>query len=148
VGGAGVLAVAYAHLGRDQEAQAALDKYFQRYLKMWGGGLPLSFEMYFWPFKDPEAAERVADGLLKAGLPGQRSAYYKVSEEHRLGGKEIRSLFFGRTVASWPRLTNLGKEHLENRTTPRMTPGAKMTPAQAGLRAICSAISGKCKCLV
>jgi TolB-like protein/Flp pilus assembly protein TadD len=115
-GGAGVLAVAYAHLGRDQEAQAALDKYFKRYLKMWEGGVPLSYEMYFWPFKDPEAAERFADGLLKAGLPGQPSAYYKVSEEHRLDGKEIRSLFFGRTVTSWPRLTNLGKEHLENRT--------------------------------
>jgi TolB-like protein/cytochrome c-type biogenesis protein CcmH/NrfG len=115
-GGAGALAVAYALLGRDREAQAALDQYFKRYDKTYRGSKHLSQEMYYWPFKDPEAAERFADGLLRAGVPGQPSGYYKISEEHRLGGKEIRSLFFGRTVTSWPRHTELGKDHFEDRT--------------------------------
>jgi adenylate cyclase len=115
-GGAGALAVGYALLGRDQEAQAALDQYFKRYDKTYRGSKHLSQEMYYWPFKDPEAAERFADGLLKAGVPGQPSGYYKISEEHRLGGKDIRSLFFGRTVTSWPRHTELGKDHFEDRT--------------------------------
>ena len=50
-------------------------------------------------FKDPQVAESFAEGLIKAGLPGETSGYYKISEENRLSGKEIRKLFFGRKVA-------------------------------------------------
>ena len=54
--------------------------------------------MCLYPFKDHEVADRFADGLLKAGLPGQPSGYYKILEENRLTGEEIRELLFGRTV--------------------------------------------------
>jgi TolB-like protein len=111
--GAGVLAAAYAHLGRDQEARAALDNYHKGFeLKR----VVLHSVMYFWPFKDPEVTERFADGLLKAGMPGQPSGYHKVFNEHRLSGKEIRSLFFGRTLTSYYGLVETGLEHFEDRT--------------------------------
>jgi TolB-like protein len=99
---AGPLAAAYAHLARDQEARAALDSYIEGwpYIFRWRFGTAnLQKEMYFWPLKDPKTADRLADGLIKAGLSGQPSGYYKVSEENKLTGEEIRRLSFGRTVA-------------------------------------------------
>jgi hypothetical protein len=74
------LAAAYAHLGRDEEARLALINYTNA-------------------FKDLEVADRLADGLLKAGLPGQPSGYCKVSQEDKLTGEEIRPLVFGRTAS-------------------------------------------------
>jgi TolB-like protein/Flp pilus assembly protein TadD len=96
-GWGGILAAAYGQLGRDQEARAALDIY----RKGWGRLAPnlnLQLVMYFMPYKNAEDADRFADGLLKAGLPGKPSGYYKVSEEHKLSGEEIKSLFFGHTL--------------------------------------------------
>ena len=55
-------------------------------------------KMYWFPFKDPEVAERFANGLLKTGLFGERTGYYKLREEDRLNGEEIKVLAFGRTV--------------------------------------------------
>jgi hypothetical protein len=88
-----VLVAAYGYLGREQEAHAA---YFGA--SQWVGAPPLREAMYFYPFKDPEVAERFADGLLKAGVIGERG-YYKVSEEDRLTGEEIKALVFGRKVS-------------------------------------------------
>jgi hypothetical protein len=93
---AGVLAAAYAHLGRDQESRAALVNYKKGFL---GYYVVLKYVMWSdWPFKDMKVAERFADGLLKAGLHGQPSGYYKISEEHKLSGEEIRELVFARTT--------------------------------------------------
>ena len=92
-GFAATLAAAYAHLGREQEARSALDIY----TKPWLVPAILQKVMYFFPFKNPEDADRLADGLLKAGLQGKPSGYYKVSEENRLTGEEIKDLFFGHT---------------------------------------------------
>jgi TolB-like protein/class 3 adenylate cyclase len=91
---AGVLAAAYGHLDRDGDARAALDNF----LKGFGGTYRLPDLMDLWPFKDPEVAERLAQGFIKAGLPGQSSEYYKLYKEYKLSGKEIRDLVFGRTV--------------------------------------------------
>jgi len=82
------LAAAYGYLGRGQEGRVVWAK---------TGFTPtLRAMMYFFPHKDPEVAERFADGLLKAGAWGK---YYKVFEEARLTGEEIRVLVFGRKVA-------------------------------------------------
>jgi TolB-like protein len=89
------LAVAYARLGRDQKARAAIKNYLSS-SPDWLVKPTLQLVMYFWPFKDQEVADRFAEGLLKAGLPGQHSEYYKVFKEHQLSGEEIRKLFFGR----------------------------------------------------
>jgi TolB-like protein len=100
------LAAAYAHLGRDKEARLALANYRNEW-SWWGWSPDLVRVMQFFPFKDPEVADRLADGLLKAGLPGQPSGYFKVSHEHKLTGGEIRSLVFGRTVTGFSPLTRL-----------------------------------------
>jgi TolB-like protein/Flp pilus assembly protein TadD len=90
-GFASTLAAAYAHLGRNQEARSALDVY----TKPWMIPANLQRVMYYFPFKNLEDSDRFAEGLLRAGLPGEPSGYYKASEEHRLTGEEIKELFFG-----------------------------------------------------
>jgi len=92
-GFASTLAAAYAHLGRNQEARSALEIY----TKPWLMPANLQRVMYYYPFKNLADADRFANGLLKAGLPGEPSGYYKVLEENRLTGEEIRDLFFGHT---------------------------------------------------
>jgi hypothetical protein len=53
------------------------------------------------PFKDMEVADRLADGLLKAGMKGQPSGYYKIYEENRMTGKELRELALGTESSKW-----------------------------------------------
>ena len=90
---AGPLAAAYAHLGKSSEARSAL----LSFVKFYTYYPNLTQAMYYFPFKDPTVADRLAEGLLKAGLKGKTSGYYKVSEKDRLSGEEIRSLLFGST---------------------------------------------------
>jgi len=94
------LAAAYAHLGRDEEARLALINYTNEW-SWWGQSPNLLRVMQFFPFRDLEVADRLADGLLKAGLPGQPSGYCKVSQEDKLTGEEIRPLVFGRTITGF-----------------------------------------------
>jgi adenylate cyclase len=91
-----LLAASYAHLGRDQEARVALDTYE----KGRSGNVPFVLRpvMYFWPFKDRVVGDRFAEGLLKAGLPGQLSDYFHLFKENMLTGDEIRALIFGSTM--------------------------------------------------
>jgi tetratricopeptide (TPR) repeat protein len=90
------LAAVYGHLGRGKEAEAAL----QIFYKAWPKEMPANLQrvMYYWAIKDFHMADLYAEGLLKAGLPGQPDDYYKVSAEHRLTGEQIRELVFGQTV--------------------------------------------------
>ena len=89
----GILAAAYAHLGRDEEARDTL----QNYLRGFEQRPDLNGIMSNWPFKDPKVSDRLAEGLIKAGLPGQASDYCRVLKENKLTGEEIRKLLFGRT---------------------------------------------------
>jgi TolB-like protein/class 3 adenylate cyclase/Flp pilus assembly protein TadD len=93
-----VLASIYGYIGRDAEAKAAWNNSFQHEDRISG----VRNMMYFFPFKDPEVAKRFFDGLLKAGLPLTTggSRYYKIFEENRLTGEEIKALVFGRKVLS------------------------------------------------
>jgi TolB-like protein/Flp pilus assembly protein TadD len=59
------LAAAYAHLDRDQEAQAALSKYQKHFPHSYSMG----YYLYYWPFKEGEVADRFVEGLRKAGVP-------------------------------------------------------------------------------
>jgi TolB-like protein/class 3 adenylate cyclase len=54
------LAAAYAHLGREQDAQAAL--------REWAGMTKLTDIINLWPFKDVDVAARFAEGVVKAGV--------------------------------------------------------------------------------
>ncbi|UCD79291.1 MAG: tetratricopeptide repeat protein, partial [Desulfobacterales bacterium] len=93
-----ILAAAYAHLGHDQKARAALN-YFLKH-RRGGYGSNLRQLMFKFPFKDLGVSDRLADGILKAGLPDQSRGYYKISSEQKLTGDEIRELVFGRTTIS------------------------------------------------
>jgi hypothetical protein len=90
------LAAAYGHLGRGKEAKAAL----QIYCNVWTTEMPANLQrvMYYWAFKDFHMANLFAEGLLKAGLPGRPYDYYKVSDEDRLTGEQIKELLFGQTI--------------------------------------------------
>jgi TolB-like protein len=95
---AGVLAASYAHLGRIEEARAAMEIYY----KGWGRTKPsLEMAMYWFPSKNPEHAASLAEGFLKAGMSGKPGGYYKVSDELKLKGEEITSLFFGTEIAGF-----------------------------------------------
>ena len=65
----------------------------------------LRFLMNRFVHKDPQIRERMAEGLLKAGMPGEPSGYYKISMENQLTGAEIRKFFFGRKVTGFNFLT-------------------------------------------
>ena len=88
-----LLAVAYALSGREEEARAMLKKY--------PGAPDLKGLMNFLPFRDMEIADRFADGLIKAGLPGKPSGYYKVYKEHQLSEEEIKKTFLGRSMTGF-----------------------------------------------
>lgn len=94
-----VLAAAYGLLGRDEKARDAYRDGFYKAGLVWGKIIQnVRQKMFYWPFKDPEVAERFASGLLKTGFFGRFSGYYKLSEDDKLSGKEIKALVFGRMV--------------------------------------------------
>ncbi len=95
-----ILAAAYGQLGREPEARAALERHLKGWIKGWGRKPSLPELMYFWPLKT-EHADRFAEGLLKAGLPGKPGGYYRISEKRKLTGEEIRSLFFGKKTTGF-----------------------------------------------
>jgi tetratricopeptide (TPR) repeat protein len=98
------LIASYAHLGRGQEARDALVKYKNEW--SWYGWSPnLLRVMQFFPYKDLEVSDRLADGLIKAGLPGQSNEYCKISQENKLAGDEIKALVFDRSVTGFSPLT-------------------------------------------
>ena len=91
------LSAIYALLGRDQEAQTAYNKS----LKDWRLGIypaTLTSVMSSFEIKNRKVADRYADGLVKAGWPGKPTEYYKIYEENRLTGEEIRSLVSGQEI--------------------------------------------------
>jgi tetratricopeptide (TPR) repeat protein len=95
------LAVVYANLGRIEEARNTLEPLIKYHAGRGLEGLNLRFQMYFRPFKDKELEKRFADGLIKAGLPGEPGGYYKIYQENKLAGEEIKDLVFAQTVTGF-----------------------------------------------
>ena len=90
------LTISYANSGRIQEARATLDKI----TKEWPPTMKnVRFIMTMFYLKDLQVMERFAEGLVKAGLPGKLSGFYKISAENRLTGEELRKLFLGKKVS-------------------------------------------------
>ena len=89
------LSTIYAHIGRDQEARAMLDKA----TKGWPPTMKnVRFIMSLYPNNDLRVMGHFAEGYVKAGLPGEPSGFYKISAGNRLTGEELRKLFFGRKI--------------------------------------------------
>ena len=91
------LSAIYALLGRNKDAEDAYNKSVEE----WNIGMfPANVITVMSSFlvKDREVADRYAEGLVKAGWPGHPSQYYKIDEENRLNGEEIRSLVSGQDI--------------------------------------------------
>jgi tetratricopeptide (TPR) repeat protein len=107
------LSAIYALLDRNQDAQAA----YKKALKAWAPNrIPayLITLMSYFPVRDRQVADRYADGLLKAGFPGQPSEYHKIYEENRLTGQEIRNLVLGQEITVYENNQEFWIDHKEN----------------------------------
>ena len=93
------LAAAHALLDHDIEAQKALAAYLKNFSEWLTPTIQLLY--YSWPFKDSKVFDRLAQGLVKAGLQGDPKNYYKVIEENKLDDQEIRKLLFGKTSSGY-----------------------------------------------
>jgi adenylate cyclase len=96
------LAAFYALLGRDQEARAWFENYKKIKVQVEDPGVKvnLRYIMNGAPFKDRAIAERLAEGLRKAGFPPAniRGGYFPAFKENQLTGGEIKRLLFGSTI--------------------------------------------------
>ena len=88
------LAVTNALLGRMKKARQFIAPFII---------MGLNLQCLMAPFKDPKAENLWADGLLKAGVPGEPGGYYKsaIFLEPNLTGKEIKGQIFGRTISGF-----------------------------------------------
>jgi len=90
-----ILASAYVHLGRNEEAKAAYKAYVYP---------DPHFQMYYWPFKDRRVADSFLTGLIKAGLEDSRIEPSKdclVSKEYQLTGGDLRAFYYPSTTAGY-----------------------------------------------
>jgi TolB-like protein/Flp pilus assembly protein TadD len=96
-GSASWLTATYGLLGKAKEARAALEIYNK------GRAVKPSVRniMYFFPFTDLALADRFAEGLIKAGVPGRPSEYLPGFKENRLNGEEIKRLLFGSRISGF-----------------------------------------------
>jgi TolB-like protein/Flp pilus assembly protein TadD len=95
------LAIIYGLLGREKEARAALETWIKQ---GWEGVEPrfrLRSLMYFFPYKDRAVADRFAEGIVKAGVPGPPSGYFPAFKENQLTGEEIKRLLFGSKITGF-----------------------------------------------
>ena len=105
-----ILPAAYALLGYKQKAKQSL----KDFKKTWGSGsYNLEWQMMGIPFNNPEVVDRLANGLLEAGLPGKPSGYYHVYDENRMTAEEIQKLVFDRKITG---TTYMGNQWWEERT--------------------------------
>ena len=108
-----MLAVIYALLGRNQDAQVAYD------LNLKTHRLPfiapdVNYVMSLFLIKDRQVSDRYAEGLAKAGFPGQPSDYYKIIKENRLTGEEIRNLVSGHEITVYEHWRTVWADHSED----------------------------------
>jgi TolB-like protein len=91
-----VSAVSYAHLGREDEAKEALNKYLTIYTDGWYPDVQSLY--YNYSIKNPDVFNRFVEGLVKAGYKKDPKGYYEVDEANKLNGQEIKELFLGNTA--------------------------------------------------
>jgi TolB-like protein/Flp pilus assembly protein TadD len=94
----------YALVGRDQEARSMFETLKkQRSEVSVPGPLNLRAVMNSAPYKDRAVAERLVEGLLKAGFPPAniRGGYFPAFKENQLTGGEIKNLLFGSAIAAY-----------------------------------------------
>ena len=67
------------------------------------GTYNLRYFMNSAPYKDKAVAERLAEGLRKAGIPPANipGGYFPAFKENQLTGEEIKNLLFGTTISGY-----------------------------------------------
>jgi tetratricopeptide (TPR) repeat protein len=89
-----LLAAAYGHLGREQEAKSAIDTFEEMWRNTQKDERPFTLSyIHDWPFKKPVDRERLREGLRIAGLPEGETALERLP----LTAAVLRSLFPGNT---------------------------------------------------
>jgi hypothetical protein len=125
----------YALVGRDKDARRKVD-----WFSTWTYSFPLQFLMRYIPFKNPKIIDRLAEGLVNSGLAVEESSvYYKIADENRLTGQEIKGLLFGRKIIGlerWVERSHEGRALYHGFIT-------GSDKVKAGMRTICYATNGK-----
>ncbi|MEE8513971.1 MAG: tetratricopeptide repeat protein, partial [Gammaproteobacteria bacterium] len=90
-----IQAAALAELGRTAEAAVALEQ-AEGYVG--SADADLNWAMFYWPFQRLETIERLANGLIKAGLSVPLKRYYLTTKQDRLTGDQIESLLSNKVM--------------------------------------------------
>jgi tetratricopeptide (TPR) repeat protein len=94
-GPAELLAVSYTLIGRDDDARRIVDWLHKFQI----GGWPFWYHLRFFPFKNPMIVDRFVEGYVKSGLSVSGSSdYYRILDDNRLTGQQIKALVFGRKI--------------------------------------------------
>jgi adenylate cyclase len=96
----------YALLGRDQEARSMFEtikKEKERSGVQVPGTVNLRYVMNSSPYKHRAVAERLVEGLRKAGFPPAniRGGYFPAFKENQLTGEGIKNLLFGSAITGY-----------------------------------------------
>ena len=91
-----LLATSYGKNGMEKKANEA----WLRYRKpLRGAPVWIGFVILYFPFRDTEVLNNLADGFEAAGaVERPPSRYYKLDSETRLNGAEIKALLFGQKI--------------------------------------------------
>ncbi|MFQ5936468.1 MAG: tetratricopeptide repeat protein [Acidiferrobacterales bacterium] len=89
-----IKAAALAELGRVEEAEMVIKEYLSGLTTI----TTVNWTMFIWPFKDSGTAQRLAKGLLAAGLKDSAHHYYAVAQQNRLTSAQIRELLSAKTM--------------------------------------------------
>ncbi|MHC4707773.1 MAG: tetratricopeptide repeat protein, partial [Planctomycetota bacterium] len=101
----GYLAMAYAQLGRLDDAKVAIDSMF----KMWPDVCLSFYRIYYAHHKREADRAHIIEALRRAGLP-ERPFGYEGSAEDRLDGSALKTLALGRT---WVGHTGAGLQFMQ-----------------------------------
>ena len=87
--------IIYGIQGRNEEARTAYEIFLKSRMSPVRN---LNDILLYFPFADPKKLDRIAEALIKAGVPGNPTDYYRILKENRINGQEIKSLLFGRKI--------------------------------------------------
>jgi len=89
------IAISYALLGHDDDARRIAADLHKKWPTQW----ILLYYIRDFPFKNPQVANRFAEGYLKSGLSiGGSPEYFKILDENRLTDQQIRALVFSQKI--------------------------------------------------
>jgi tetratricopeptide (TPR) repeat protein len=120
-----ILVAAYGHLGRD--ATQWKEKLSAYEIQEGGVGLSQMLGRVWYPYKRPEDAARLRDGLRLAGVPEFPFPYPEGME--RLKDDEIRSALFGRVLRDATSTTGRAGSSPSSRTGPSPLPATASSRA-------------------